>query len=436
VLKLRELVQQGALGRLQYIYSNRLNLGKIRREENILWSFAPHDVSVILGLLGEEPERVDGQGGNFLHSHIADVTVSLLSFASGVRAHIFVSWLHPYKEQKLVIVGERQMAVFDDTQPKDKLVLYPHSIEWKDQVPVANKAQGTPVAIDGTEPLRAECAHYLECIATGATPRTDGAEGVRVLRVLQQCQEALETGKPVTPKPAAPPPPPAPAYFVHPSAFVDQPCEIGAGTKIWHFCHVQKGAKLGRNCILGQNVNIANDVQIGHNVKIQNNVSVYTGTVVEDDVFLGPSCVMTNVTNPRAQVSRHSLYEVTVLRRGCTIGANATLVCGVEIGRYAFIGAGAVVAKSVPDYALVMGVPARQVGWVSRHGLPLKAADADGIYTCPESKLRYRETSPGVLRCLDVDEEAPLPEALRTGKVYYDDLVHGSHLTLPPATTR
>ncbi|MFN3821534.1 MAG: acyltransferase [bacterium] len=213
-------------------------------------------------------------------------------------------------------------------------------------------------------------------------------------------------------------------YFVHPSAYVDEPVEIGEGTKIWHFCHIMKNARIGKNCILGQNVNVDRDVVIGNNVKIQNNVSVYTGVLIEDDVFLGPSCVLTNVTNPRSQINRHSLYENTILKKGCSIGANATIVCGVTIGRYAFIAAGAVVTKSVPDYALMVGVPARQVGWVSRHGIPLRNPDQDGIYTCPESGLRYKEVMPGVMKCLDLDEEAPLPEHLRVGKVFYDDLVH------------
>ena len=212
--------------------------------------------------------------------------------------------------------------------------------------------------------------------------------------------------------------------FKHESAYVDDGCEIGDGTKIWHFCHIQKGARIGRNCVFGQNVNVANDVVIGDGVKVQNNVSIYTGTVIEDYVFLGPSCVLTNVTNPRSEINRHRLYEETVIRRGASIGANATVVCGIRIGRYAFIAAGAVVARDVPDYALMVGVPGRQVGWVSRHGLPLTAPGADGVYTCPESGLRYREVEDGVLRCLDLDENAPLPEAMRIGSTYYDDLVH------------
>jgi UDP-2-acetamido-3-amino-2,3-dideoxy-glucuronate N-acetyltransferase len=197
-------------------------------------------------------------------------------------------------------------------------------------------------------------------------------------------------------------------YYVHPSAYVDEPCSIGQGTRIWHFCHVMPGARIGENCILGQNVHIANDVVIGHNVKIQNNVSVYTGVELEDDVFCGPSCVFTNVTNPRSQVVRHHLYERTLVRRGATIGANATIVCGATVGRYAFIGAGAVVRGDVADYALMLGVPALQKGWMSRHGQRLPAPTAQGIMICPESGWRYQEIAPGVVHCLDWPEDKPL----------------------------
>lgn len=210
-------------------------------------------------------------------------------------------------------------------------------------------------------------------------------------------------------------------YFAHESAYVDEGARVGAGTKIWHFCHIMPKAVIGMKCVLGQNVNVDNGAIIGDNVKIQNNVSIYTGAVIEDDVFLGPSCVMTNVTNPRSQVNRHTLYEKTLLRRGCTIGANATIVCGVAIGRYAFVAAGAVVTRDIPDYALAMGNPARQKGWMSRHGHRLGPPDAAGIMACPESGFRYRETSPGVLRCLDLDEEAPLPAELARGTKPYDE---------------
>ena len=209
-------------------------------------------------------------------------------------------------------------------------------------------------------------------------------------------------------------------YFVHESAYVDVGATVGAGTKIWHFAHVSSGAVIGTRCVFGQNTFVADGVTVGDNVKAQNNVALYTGTVVEDDVFLGPSCVLTNVSNPRSQINRHSLYEKTVIRRGATIGANATIVCGVTIGRYAFVAAGAVVAKDVADYALVMGVPGRQRGWMSRHGHILRNPDKDGVMLCPESGLRYKELEPGVLRCLDLDEDAPLPERFRVGALPYD----------------
>ena len=418
---LGRLVREGALGRIQYIYSNRLNIGKIRTEENILWSFAPHDISVMVELLGEEPSSVACQGGAYLNRDVADTTISQFVFPSGVRGHIFVSWLHPFKEQRLVVVGSDKMAVFDDTAV-DKLKLYPHRVEWKERIPTAVAAPYEAVRLASDEPLKMECRQFLASVETRTPPRTDGAEGLRVLKILDACQRSLEAGgRQVDPREAAKP---ARAYFVHPTAVVDEPAEIGAGTKIWHFSHVMKGAKIGERCIFGQNCNIDGGTVIGNNVKVQNNVSIYTGAVIEDDVFLGPSCVLTNVTNPRSQILRHSLYEKTLIRRGASIGANATIVCGITVGRYAFIGAGAVAAKDVPDYALMLGVPAKKAGWVSRHGLPLKKPDKRGVYTCPESGLRYKETKPGVLRCLDLDEEAPLPQNLREGKIFYDDIVH------------
>lgn len=196
-------------------------------------------------------------------------------------------------------------------------------------------------------------------------------------------------------------------YFAHESAYVDEPCEIGTGTKIWHFSHVMANSRIGENCNLGQNVLVAPDVTIGNNVKIQNNVSVYTGVELEDDVFCGPSCVFTNVMNPRSQVNRRSEYMRTLVKRGATIGANATIVCGSTIGRYAFLGAGAVVKGDIPDYALMLGVPAQRKGWMSRHGHRLVEKDSDGNFVCPESGWRYQEQD-DALRCLDWPEEQPL----------------------------
>lgn len=426
ILKLKQLIKDGGLGKIHYVYSNRLNIGKIRTEENILWSFAPHDISVILSLLDEMPSHVTCQGSAYLNHDVADVTLSHFRFPSGVQSHIFVSWLHPVKEQRLVVVGSEKMAVFDDTA-ENKLVLYPHKVEWKNRIPTAVKGNADIVELDEGEPLRAECQHFLDCVETRMSPVSNGAEGLRVLQVLDACQRALHNGGvalqafPANVKKSERP------YFVHESAYADEGAEIGERTKIWHFSHVMKGARIGERCVIGQNVNVDGGTIIGNNVKIQNNVSVYTGAVIEDDVFLGPSCVLTNVTNPRSQVNRHSLYETTHLRRGCTIGANSTIVCGVTIGCYAFVGAGAVVTKNVPDFALVVGNPARQVGWMSRHGHRLDSPDSNGIMRCPESGYRYSEVEPGLLRCLDLGEEAPLPAALSVGSKSYRQIKEESN---------
>ncbi|MFM7667334.1 MAG: acyltransferase [Bacteroidota bacterium] len=178
-------------------------------------------------------------------------------------------------------------------------------------------------------------------------------------------------------------------YFSHESAFVDEGCTIGEGTKIWHFSHVMSNCTLGENCNIGQNVVISPEVVLGKNVKVQNNVSIYTGVVCEDDVFLGPSMVFTNVVNPRSGVNRRGQYTKTTVKKGASIGANATIVCGHDIGEYAFIGAGSVVTKHVPDYALVVGNPARQIGWMSEFGHRLNF-DENGIAICPESNEKYK----------------------------------------------
>ena len=197
---------------------------------------------------------------------------------------------------------------------------------------------------------------------------------------------------------------------IHSSAFVDEGAKIGEGSMIWHFCHIMPGAVLGERCILGQNVVVAPGVRIGNNVKIQNNVSVYEGVELEDDVFCGPSCVFTNVINPRSQIVRRGQYQRTLVRRGATLGANSTIVCGATLGRYAFVAAGAVVKGDVPDYALMAGVPAKRKGWMSRHGFRLKERP-DGSWKCPESGWTYRFDAEGALRCDNLSEDLPLETA-------------------------
>ena len=199
-------------------------------------------------------------------------------------------------------------------------------------------------------------------------------------------------------------------YSAHPSAVIDEETSIGDGTRIWHFSHISRGAVIGEGCTIGQNVFVASNVRIGRGVKIQNNVSIYEGVELGDYVFCGPSCVFTNVWNPRAEIARRSEVRPTRVGRGATIGANATIVCGGSLGRYAFVAAGAVVGRAdVPDYVLLRGVPARASGYMSRHGFPLGAPDARGVFTCPASGFSYREVD-GALRCVDLAEDAPLTD--------------------------
>jgi UDP-2-acetamido-3-amino-2,3-dideoxy-glucuronate N-acetyltransferase len=391
VIRLKELIEQGELGKIEYIYSNRLNLGKIRREENILWSFAPHDISVILALTGEMPENASSFGGNYLHEKIADVTLSHLSFPSGIKAHIFVSWLHPYKEQKLVVVGDRKMALFNDLNATDKLIVYPHTIEWRDHLPMPNKKEGQVIRVDEVEPLREECRHFVECVGSNRRPWTDGIEGLKVLTVLQACQESLEKNGKVVPvaelsdwrrrREGI--------YYVDKTSIVDEGCVIGRGTNIWHFSHIIRGTVIGSDCNIGQNVMIGPDVRIGNKVKIQNNVSVYPGVTLEDGVFCGPSMVFTNVYNPRSYIPRKDEIRPTVVKEGATLGANATIVCGHTLGRFAFVAAGSVVLDDIPDFALVAGNPAVIKGWMCTCGVRLNFED--GMATCEACGLTYRK---------------------------------------------
>jgi UDP-2-acetamido-3-amino-2,3-dideoxy-glucuronate N-acetyltransferase len=394
VRAIQRLVAEGALGKLQYITSNRLNLGKIRREENALWSFAPHDISVVLSLVGGEmPDRVRCIGEAYLHHGVADVTLTTMSFPGGVNAHVHVSWINPFKEQRLTVVGSHGMLVFDDTLPwAEKVILYRQPLVWEGGVvPTAKKAAGEAVVVPEEEPLRLECSHFLECCNERKAPVTDGEEGLRVLEVLNAAQRSLDQGgEAANPSDVGSLALQVSDFFSHPTAVVDPEAKIGAGTKIWHFSHVMAGAEVGEKCNIGQNVVVSPGVNLGRNVKIQNNVSVYTGVVCEDDVFLGPSMVFTNINNPRSAVVRRDQYVETVVRRGASIGANATIVCGNELGEYCLVGAGAVVTKPVKAFAVVAGNPARQIGWVSKHGEKLSLApEAEGQATCPATGEVY-----------------------------------------------
>lgn len=376
-LKLLEMMRAGAFGRIVKIYSNRLNMGKIRREEDALWSLAPHDISMILALAGESPDKVVTHEMPVLHPKISDTTIVHLDFPSGLKAHVHASWLHPTKEQRLVLVGTDAMAVFDDREPWErKLAVYRHKVKWTNAAPVAEAAPAEYQDLVAAEPLEAECAHFIDCVANRTRPRTDGKEGLAVLSVLERA----------SPQAAAKPAPAAhEGVSVHPTAIVDDGVKIGKGTKIWHFSHVLGRVTIGEDCVLGQNVVVGPDVTIGNRCKVQNNVSLYKGVRLDDGVFCGPSCVFTNVVTPRAEYERKSEFRETPVGRGATIGANATIVCGHRIGEYALIAAGAVVTRDVPPHALMAGVPARRIGWVSHAGRKLGPD-----LVCPEENRRYR----------------------------------------------
>ncbi|MFN4220535.1 MAG: DapH/DapD/GlmU-related protein, partial [bacterium] len=263
---------------------------------------------------------------------------------------------------------------------KEKLFFYPHRIEWEEgKIPVAQKANYEIIEVENKEPLLEELEHFIYCVENQKTPLTNAEQAIKVLEIIEKSEQSIKNKKTYIKE----------NYFVHPSSYIDENVKIGKNTKIWHFCHILKNTVIGENVIIGQNVMIGPDVKIGNNCKIQNNVSVYKGVELEDDVFCGPSCVFTNVYNPRAFIERKNEFRKTLVKKGATIGANATIICGVTIGKYAFIGAGAVVTKDVADYSLVVGVPAKKIGWVCKCGTTLKN-NLENIYTCPNCSNTYK----------------------------------------------
>lgn len=391
-------VTRGELGKIQYIFSNRMDLGTFRVEENALWNFAPHDVSMILALCGNQlPERVQCSGMQCLHEGVVDNSLVSMVFPGGMQAHLYCSWMNAYKEQRLVVQGTEATAVFDDVLDwEHKLCIYRGLVKWNPGNRATHcKKEGEYIPLSKGEPLRNECAHFLRCCEERSQPISDGHEALRVLKVVKAAQESLEEeGRAKNPEAVYRGLSKAGLYYTHPTAELHPSAHVGQGSKVWHFSHIMEGAVLGECCNLGQNVVVSPGVTLGDRVKIQNNVSIYSGVSCEEDVFIGPSVVFTNIRNPRSEVSRKEMYEKTYVRRGATIGANATVLCGIEIGHYAFIGAGALVCRDVKPYALVVGSPARQVGWMSRHGdrldLPVELASGESQEaSCPSTGEIY-----------------------------------------------
>ena len=386
IIEIKRMIKDDVIGRVRYIKSNRLNLGQIRTGENVLWSFAPHDISVILGLLDDNlPNRVICDGFSSVNPPICDSTTTIMHF-DHQYAEICVNWLYPYKEQSLIIVGERGMITFKDSRTNPELFVYPQPVSQDDDGNIIlNKGEPRKVLFKQDSPLTMECRHFVECcLDRNKVCRTSGEEALRVLAVLQMAQTSLERqGRSVSmvdimednevingsdcdmhsvasEKCEL-------EYFVHPSAVVESGCQIGKHTKIWHWSHLMP-CTVGEDCSFGQGVYVGNGVKIGNGCRIQNNVNIYSGVELEDGVFLGPSCTTTNDKNPRAMFSKGGQWVPTLIKRGASVGAAAVIVCGVTLGENCMVGAGAVVTKDVPDGALVVGNPAKVVGMVSAEG--------------------------------------------------------------------
>ncbi|MEC8677641.1 MAG: Gfo/Idh/MocA family oxidoreductase [Candidatus Margulisiibacteriota bacterium] len=391
-LKMKALIDAGKIGKVQYIYSNRLNLGTVRTEENSLWSFAPHDISLFQYFTGSYPEKVNSTGGAFLQPHIHDTTMTVLEYPNNVKGHIYVSWLHPFKEHRFVIVGSKGMFMYEDSSDEKSLLFYEKGIDFVNGEPVKRDGPTEVIEYEKAPALKEEIAHFIECISNQTfDSRISAAAGSDVLEILELAQQSLESGQAVNVNEKSQPKETSQKnVFVHDTAVVDEPCSIGENTKIWHYSHVQQNATIGKNCILGQNVNIACNVKVGNYAKIQNNVSLYEGVELEDYVFCGPSMVFTNIKNPRCKYpqAESKFYIKTLVKEGATFGANCTVVCGITVGRFAFIGAGAVVTKNVPDFAIIVGNPGKIVGWMSEGGVRLDF-DANNEAFCEKSQKAY-----------------------------------------------
>jgi UDP-2-acetamido-3-amino-2,3-dideoxy-glucuronate N-acetyltransferase len=448
ILRLHELISSGSLGRVEYAYSNRLGTSRMRPDENLLWSFAPDDIAVILGLLDGSPVRASAHGEAFLGRDASDVTLTSLEFPGNVRAHTFVSWLHPFAEQRLVVVGSQAMAVFDGSLPDGALA----TCERGDQPlaepcagqPAVGTAQlpGRPVPFRPAEPIIAECEHFLDCCLNRIPPRTDGHEGLAVLRVLAAAEQSLRshgrvvgiTGMPVrgrglplsgqivadavagavdvrvrpTPAPstsacatqdvslptrapvAARPAVNGAHAAIHPSAIIDATADVGLGTAVARDVHVGRCVCIGPANTLGPAVSIAEHVRTGAGCRIERNTIVCSRVTLEDGVVCGPGSVFTEVAGGPPAGS-----EPTLVRRGAVIGANATVESGRKLGRYSRVAAAAVVTEDVPDYALVGGVPAKQQGWVCACGADLRFES--GAAACARCGMEY-ELADGAVR--------------------------------------
>jgi UDP-2-acetamido-3-amino-2,3-dideoxy-glucuronate N-acetyltransferase len=386
IQKIHQLIGQGLIGEIRSIHSQRMGFGKYPLNEDVLWGLAIHDLDLIPWLIGENPQKTHIDAPSPIAGKLLDTVSITLRFAEGRLGQIEASWTFPQRMRTLTITGTSGVLILEDLYPTPRLFFHAIHVRWmKGTVPhlTLDKVPES-IPFDSVEPLMAELQHFLACVEGRETPRTP------VEATLPAIALAEKLSRQVYPDTV-----PTLPYFVHPTALIDEDVEIGEGTKIWHFSHVLRGSRIGKNCVLGQNVVVGPFVKVGHNCKIQNNVSLYYGVELEDGVLCGPSCVFTNDKYPRAFIERRNEFLQTRVRRGATIGANATVMCGVTIGQFAMVGAGAVVTQDVPDHALVVGNPARQVGWVCTCGETLSQRP-DGLWHCPRCDSLYQETLKGL----------------------------------------
>ncbi|MFT5171736.1 MAG: UDP-2-acetamido-3-amino-2,3-dideoxy-glucuronate N-acetyltransferase [Candidatus Marinamargulisbacteria bacterium] len=388
--KMKSLIDEGKLGKLQYMYSNRLNLGTVRTEENSLWSFAPHDISLFQYFTQHKPINISSNGGAFLQPHIHDTSMTVLYYPENIVGHIFVSWLHPFKEHRFVLIGTKGMLMYEDSSPNKELRFYQKGVDFINGEPIKRDGPTEVISYAETQPLEEEMKFFVEAIKNNQPDNIiDGNKGVEVLKILESADRSIQNyGAPQQlqlKRDNAP-------YYAHPTAIIAPTASIADDTKIWQYSSVQPGASLGKSCRIGQNVNIGPNVIVGNFCKIQNNVSVYEGVELEDYVFCGPSMVFTNIKAPRSKYPQAAskFYLKTKVKEGASIGANATIVCGTTIGKHALIGAGAVVTKDVPDYAVIIGNPGKNAGWISEGGQLLDFEKEEEIF-CEKSKLWYRQ---------------------------------------------
>jgi UDP-2-acetamido-3-amino-2,3-dideoxy-glucuronate N-acetyltransferase len=389
IKKIKELITAGKIGKLEYLYSNRLNLGTVRKEENILWSFAPHDISIFQYLISRHPTEVVSRGGIFLQPSIHDSSMTILTYPNNIVGHIFVSWLHPFKEHRIVVIGSKGMFSYEDSSEEKQILFYEKGIDWVKGEPISRDGPTEMIPYEKGLPLTEELKYFVDHLDGEPIETANAQSAIEVLEILEKASESLLDGgkggaeglrTSFQHKTVA-------GYFVHPTSEISNDVVIGEGTKIWNFSKILPGCEIGGKCNIGQNVVIGPDVKIGSGCKIQNNVSIFKGVTLEEEVFCGPSMVFTNVYNPRAAIRRMDEIRPTLVKKGATIGANATIVCGVTIGRYAFVGAGAVVTEDVKDHALVVGNPARQKGWICECGVRL---DNQGVCSaCGKSYPRF-----------------------------------------------